>query len=327
MRAVHLPAFGDPSLVPAYVDIPEPAAPAVGQVLIEVLYAPVNHNDLLVMGGKFPYHPELPAVLGNEAVGRVIALGAGVHHVQLGDLVTPPLYSGTWRERMLLEAEGLFALPPDADPQQLSMIRINPLTAGLMLSEYVDLQAGDWIVQNAANSGVGRAAIALAKARGLRSINLVRRAELVQELQAAGGDIVLVDEPGAAAKAAALVGDGKVRLALDGVSGAATARLLEFLSPGAAIVGYANMGGDKTAPGDLMQLMYKSVSSYFFYQNRPQFRAKVPALLREAARMVAAGRLHTPVARTYRLSEVAEAIAHTLAGGKVLLDVAERRGY
>jgi NADPH:quinone reductase-like Zn-dependent oxidoreductase len=330
MRAVHLPAFGDPTVVPAFVDIPEPAAPGPGQVLIDVLYAPVNHNDLLVMGGKFPYHPDLPAVLGNEAVGRVTAIGAGIDNVKIGDLVTPPLYSGTWRERMLLQADGLFALPPEADLQQLSMIRINPLTAGLMLTEYVDLQPGDWIVQNAANSGVGRAAIALAKARGVRSINLVRRVELVQELQAAGGDIVLIDEPGAAAKAAALIGDergkggGKVRLALDGVSGAATARLVEFLSPGGAIVAYAGMSGEKTAPGDLMQLMFKSVSSHFFYQNRPQYRASIPALLREAAQMVAAGQLHTPVTRTYRLAEVAEAIAHTLAGGKVLLDVAER---
>jgi NADPH:quinone reductase-like Zn-dependent oxidoreductase len=324
MRAVHLPAFGDPTVVPAFVDIPEPAAPTTGQVLAEVLYAPVNHNDLLVMGGKFPYHPRLPAVLGNEAVGRVIALGAGVDNVKLGDLVTPPLYSGTWRERMLLSAGDLFALPPDADPRQLSMIRINPLTAGLMLTEYVDLQPGDWIVQNAANSGVGRAAIALAKARGVRSINLVRRTELVPELQAAGGDIVLVDERGAAAKAAALIGDGKVRLALDGVSGAATARLVEFLSPGGAIVAYAGMSGERTSPGDLMQLMFKSISSHFFYQNRPQYQGKIPALLREAALMVAAGRLHTPVNRTYRLSEVAEAIAHTLAGGKVLLDVAEQ---
>lgn len=324
MRAVHLPTFGDPTLVPSFVDIPEPAAPASGEVLIEVLYAPVNHNDLLVMGGKFPFHPELPAVLGNEAVGRIVAIGADVANVKVGDLVTPPLYSGTWRERMVLQADELFALPPEADLQQLSMIRINPLTAGLMLTEYVDLQPGDWIVQNAANSGVGRAAIAFAKARGVRSINLVRRAEQIQELQAAGGDIVLVDEPGSAVKAAAMVGKGKVRLALDGVSGQATARLVDYLSPGAAIVAYAGMSGEKTAPGDLMQLMFKSISTHFFYQNRPQYKSKVPALLREAALMVGTGQLHTPVSRTYRLSEVAEAINHTLTGGKVLLDIAEQ---
>jgi NADPH:quinone reductase-like Zn-dependent oxidoreductase len=324
MRAVLLPAFGNPTAVPRFADIPDPAPPAAGEVLIDVLYAPVNHNDLLVMGGRFPYRPELPAVLGNEAVGRVSALGSGVTHLEVGDLVLPPLYSGTWRERMVLQAADLFALPPEADILQLAMVRINPVTAGLMLSEYVDLKPGDWVVQNAGNSGVGRAVIALARARGLRSISLVRRAELVTELELAGGDIVLVNEAEAVAKAAAIVGTGKVRLAIDGVSGGATARLVNFLSPGAAIVAYADMSGDKTAPGDLRQLMFKSIGSHFFYQNRPQYRAKIPALLREIAGLVATGRLHTPVARTYHLSEFAEAIAHTLDGGKVLFDVAQR---
>jgi NADPH:quinone reductase-like Zn-dependent oxidoreductase len=151
----------------------------------------------------------------------------------------------------------------------------------------------------------------------------VRRAELVPELLAAGGDIVLVDKAGASAGAAAIVGEGKIRLALDGVAGSATARLVEFLSPGSAIVAYADMSGDKTAPGDLRQLMFKSISSYFFYQNRPQFRARIPALLREVAGLLAAGKLHTPVARTYRLLEFAEAIAHTREGGKVLFDVSK----
>jgi NADPH:quinone reductase-like Zn-dependent oxidoreductase len=321
MHAVQLPAFGDPTLVPSFADTPDPAAPGAGEVLVDVLYAPVNHNDLLVMGGRFPYRPELPAVLGNEGVGRITALGSGINHLKVGDLVLPPLYSGTWRERMVLAAADLFALPVQADIQQLAMIRINPVTAGLMLSEYVDLQPGDWIVQNAANSGVGRAVIALARARGLRTINLVRREELVPELRLAGGDIVLVDQAGAAAEAGAVVGTGKVRLALDGVAGGATARLVDFLSPGASIVAYADMGGDKTAPGDLRQLMFKSIGSHFFYQNRPQYRARIPALLREIAGLVASGRLHVPVARTYRLPEFAEAIAHTLAGGKVLFDV------
>lgn len=74
------------------------------------------------------------------------------------------------------------------------MMGINPPTAVLLLREYVDLQPGDWVAQNAANSGVGRLVIAIAKTRGLRTINFVRRAELVAELKAAGGDIVVVDE-------------------------------------------------------------------------------------------------------------------------------------
>ncbi|MFD1561703.1 hypothetical protein ACFSHT_39655 [Paraburkholderia silviterrae] len=62
-------------------------------------------------------------------------LGDGVENVKVGDRVVPPLYSLTWREKMIIPAEGLFALPPDADIQQLAMLRINPVSAALLLNE------------------------------------------------------------------------------------------------------------------------------------------------------------------------------------------------
>ncbi|MFL6710507.1 MAG: zinc-dependent alcohol dehydrogenase family protein [Massilia sp.] len=325
MRAVQLSAFGDPSSAPAFTTIAEPAAPGAHEVAIDVLLAPVNHNDLLLIAGRLPFKPALPAVLGNEAVGRISAVGAGVNHVRIGDLVTPPLYSGTWRERMVIPAADLFALPAGADLEQLAMLRINPLTAGLMLSEYVKLQPGDWVVQNAANSGVGRAVIALAKSRGLHTINLVRRPELIPELQAAGGDIVLLDNAAAradnAARAAAIVGERKVRLAIDGVLGEATARLVDYLAPGSSLIAYAMMSGEQTAPVDLMPLMFKSISSHFFYQNRPQYKKAILPLLNEAAELVASGKLYAPVAARYALSEIDAAIKHTMGGGKVLIDI------
>jgi NADPH:quinone reductase-like Zn-dependent oxidoreductase len=139
--------------------------------------------------------PELPSVIGNEGVGRVVAVGPGVTNVAVGDRVLPPRSSWVWRERMVIPAAGLFSLPLEADPKQLAMLAINPPTASLLLSEYVDLNRGDFVIQNAANSGVGRWVIAFAKARGLRTVNIVRRPELVTDLQAAGGDLVLVDGP------------------------------------------------------------------------------------------------------------------------------------
>jgi NADPH:quinone reductase-like Zn-dependent oxidoreductase len=117
-----------------------------------------------------------------------------VESVKVGDRVLAP-GSFTWRERMVIPARGLFTLPDDADPQQLAMLGINPPTAALLLSEYVDLKPGEWVVQNAANSGVGRWVIAFAKTRGLKTVNIVRRRELLAELEAIGGDIVVVDAP------------------------------------------------------------------------------------------------------------------------------------
>ena len=94
-------------------------------------------------------------------------MGRDVRDLRVGDRVLIPLYAFSWRERMVLPADGLFALPVDADPRQLSMLGINPPTAALLLRAYVDLQPGDSVAQNAANSGVGRSVIAIAKSRGL----------------------------------------------------------------------------------------------------------------------------------------------------------------
>jgi NADPH:quinone reductase-like Zn-dependent oxidoreductase len=164
-------------------------------------------------------------------VGRVLAVGPGVESVRLGDRVLAPPSSFTWRERIVISAGGLSALPADADPQQLAMLAINPPTAALLLSDYVDLQPGEWVVQNAANSGVGRWVIAFAKTRGLKTVNIVRRPELVAELEAIGGDVVVVDSPDVRDRIKSAVGQAEFRLALDGVSGPATGVLAATLSP------------------------------------------------------------------------------------------------
>ena len=136
MRAVQLTAFGNPVDGLKYVDIPEPDAPGPNQVLIGVEFSPINPNDLMVAKGIYAYRPPLPTVIGNEGVGRVLAVGPGVKSVKVGDRVLAPLSSFAWRERMVISADGLSTLPPDADPQQLAMLAINPPTAALLLSEY-----------------------------------------------------------------------------------------------------------------------------------------------------------------------------------------------
>jgi NADPH:quinone reductase-like Zn-dependent oxidoreductase len=149
-----------------------------------------------------------------------LAVGSGVEHLKVGDRILIPLYAFSWRERLVVPAAGLFSLP-DADPRQLAMLGINPPTASLLLDEASDLKPGDWVVRNAANSGVGRSLIVIAKARGLKTINLVPRRELVRELEAIGGDVVVVDEDGALDKIKTTIGNARVQLAVDGVSGKA----------------------------------------------------------------------------------------------------------
>jgi NADPH:quinone reductase-like Zn-dependent oxidoreductase len=321
MRAVQLTAYGDPVEGLKYVDIPETDAPGPNQVLIGVDFSPLNQSDLSLARGIYGVRPALPTVIGNEGVGRVLAMGAGVKNVKVGDRVLAPLSSFTWRERMVVSANGLFALPADADPRQLSMLAINPPTAALLLSEYVNLKPGEWVVQNAANSAVGRWVIAFAKARGLKTVNIVRRRELVPELQAIGGDVVVVDSPDVSKEIKAAVGQAELRLALDGVSGPATGVLASTLSPHGTLVSYAAMSNAPMSISPL-DVIFKPLTVRGFWLGHPESTAKSAPAVAQAAEMIASGRVQIPVAATYPLSSIKEAVAHALRGGKILLDIA-----
>jgi NADPH:quinone reductase-like Zn-dependent oxidoreductase len=222
---------------------------------------------------------------------------------------------------MVVPASGLFALPPGADPQQLSMLAINPPTGALLLSEYVNLKPGEWVVQNSANSSVGRWVIAFAKTRGLKTVNIVRRPELVPELQTIGGDIVVVDSPDVSKEIKAAVGQAELRLALDGVSGPATGVLASTLSPHGTIVSFAAMSGAPMSISPL-DVIFKPITMRGFWLGHPESAAKIAPPIAQAAEMIASGRVHIPVAATYALSSIKEAVAHALRGGKILLDVA-----
>ena len=320
MRAVQLTAYGNPVEGLKYVDIPAPEAPGPNQVLIGVEFSPINPSDLLVANGIYAVRPALPSVIGNEGVGRVLALGQGVQNVKVGDRVLAPLSSFTWRERLVASADGLFALPADADPQQLSMLAINPPTAALLLSEYVDLKPGEWVVQNSANSSVGRWVIAFAKTRGLKTVNIVRRKELVPELQALGADVVVVDSRDVTKEIKAAVGQAEIRLALDGVSGPASGVLASTLSQHGTLVSFAAMSGAPMSISPL-DVIFKPITMKGFWLGHPESAAKTAPAVTQAAEMIASGRVQIPVAATYPLSSIKEAVAHAVRGGKILLDV------
>ena len=221
---------------------------------------------------------------------------------------------------MVIPAGGLSALPPDADPQQLAMLAINPPTAALLLSEYVDLKPGEWVVQNAANSGVGRWVIAFAKTLGLKTVNIVRRRELVAELEALGADVVVDDSKDVSERIKAAVGQAELRLALDGVSGPATGVLAATLSPHGTLVSFAAMSETPISINPL-DVIFKPLTMRGFWLGHPEVVAKIAPAIAQAAAMIASGRVHIPVAATYPLSSIKEAVAHAQRGGKILLDI------
>ncbi|GMV31770.1 MAG: trans-2-enoyl-CoA reductase [Rhodanobacteraceae bacterium] len=308
------------------IDVVDMTLPALAenQVLIEVLAAPINPSDVLTLTGQYGQLPPLPAIGGNEGVGRVVGLGTAVDAAWSGCIVLLPVGSGTWRTHLIAEAKGLVALPDGVDVQQLSMLAINPPTAMLMLSDFVDLQPGDWLIQNAANSAVGSYLIGIAKARGLRCVNIVRRESAVDAVRKAGGDIVLVDGDKLAKRVAEATDGAAIKLGIDAVGGAATDNLARCLAPGATLVNYGAMSGEpcQISPASFV---FRDLTlrgfwlSQWFRTATPQRRAE---LFGEIGKLIATGKLRAPVQATYPLSRIKDAVAAAAAGerdGKILL--------
>ena len=320
MQAIQLTKYGEPEESLRLAEIAEPDRPKPGQILIRVEYAPINDNDMLLARGLYTIQPKLPSVVGNEGAGKVLAVGDGVHNVKVGDCVVIPLGVFSWAEKVLAPAEKAIALPAEIDPRQASMLSINPPAAALLLEEFVSLKRGDWIVQNASNSGVGRSVIAFAKQKGVRTINIVRRPELIQELKDIGADVVLLAGPNAAAEANRATGGALVRLALDGVGSDATGTLLDIVGWEAKIVCYAFPTRDliKLNP---FGLVAKRASIHPFFMHYPDNLPKIPEKIRAAAELVANHQLRLLIAAVYPVRRFPEALQHALGGGgKVLLD-------
>src|SRR5207253_6174430 len=167
--------------------------PAPDEVLVQMRAAPINPADLNAIEGKYPVRPQLPATPGFEGAGVVVDLGPQVQGITTGAVVILPHNIGTWREAVAVKANELIAVAPEIEPVHAAMLKINPMTAWRLLHDYVDLKKGDWLIQNAANSAAGRAVIQIARDLGYKTVNVVRRAELIDELRNEGGDVVLVD--------------------------------------------------------------------------------------------------------------------------------------
>jgi len=322
MKALQLTAYGAPADVLQVNEISEPGTPKSGEVLIQVQYSPVNHSDILLINGLFPLRPELPSTIGGEGVGIVLSVGEGVENLKEGDTVTIPFGIGAWAERIIAPATSLYKASKKTDLQQASMHAINPPTAVLLVTQFVDLEKGAWIVFNAANSAMARNIIAVAKSRGIKTLGIVRRKEAVADAEAAGADAVLIDTPEIAEKIGAITGNANIQLALDAVGGEATNTLAKIIGVDSHIVVYAIMSGDPIIVNQ-PDLIGKRVKVHGFNMFYPQFQAHMSKALDETSLLLEQGNLSVPIAATYSLSEFNHAIEHTLRGGKVLFDLSK----
>uniref|UniRef100_A0A8C4IXK6 Enoyl-[acyl-carrier-protein] reductase, mitochondrial n=1 Tax=Dromaius novaehollandiae TaxID=8790 RepID=A0A8C4IXK6_DRONO len=168
-------------------------------VHVRMLAAPINPADINMIQGTYAILSELPAVGGNEGVGQVVEVGSRVTSVKPGDWVVPADTGlGTWRTEAVFPEETLLQVPSDIPLLCAATLSVNPCTAYRMLADFETLRPGDSVIQNGANSGVGQAVIQIAKASGIRTINVVRDRpdlpKLVERLMSLGADHVITEE-------------------------------------------------------------------------------------------------------------------------------------
>jgi NADPH:quinone reductase-like Zn-dependent oxidoreductase len=322
LKYVELNRIGDPAEV---LEVKQHSSRALksGEVRVRVLASPINPSNLLQIAGNYGVDAVLPSTPGSEGVGRVLETSAEVTHLAVGQLVLLAGVGGTWRDEIVAPASGFLPLP-DLGPvdssviEQLSMSAVNPITAMLMLTSYVDLKEGQWIVQSASNSAVGGYVIQLAKQRGIKTINVVRREGLAEDLMAKGADVVLIDGPDLPAQIAKATGNEPVVLALDAVGGDTYTRFANSLGYGGTLVAYGALSG-KPATLNTGITIFNDLRLRGFWLSKWYEKADMKA--KQAAfgqiiPLIAQGVLKADVDSRFTVSEIKQAVTRSAQGGR-----------
>jgi NADPH:quinone reductase-like Zn-dependent oxidoreductase len=315
LKALIQTDYGDPAKVLQLRDVPA-VFPNDGQAVVAIEAAVVHVADARTVLGMDGFRKTLPRTPGYEGVGRVVAVSRDVKGLSLGMRVFAPIGSGTYREQIAVNAADLMPAP-EGDPVQLALLSQSPATAMLMLQDYAKLQPGDFVVQNAASSAVGRMVIQLANEMQVKVVNVVKSSVVISELKELGAGVVLLDTPDLRERVVAVTQGSHVKLALDAVGGAATARLANCLDDNGTIINYSAMSGEPChMPSDLLGTRGIRLCGI-----RParQLARHTPderkALYEKFGELLAAGRLRGRLAATYGLDDAVNAIRHVLRDG------------
>jgi NADPH:quinone reductase-like Zn-dependent oxidoreductase len=319
MKALVIEHNGEPSEVVHWRDLPEPT-PGPAEVRVRMLLAPVHPSDLHVIRGRFARQrqPELPASPGSEGVGIIDAVGSDVSRTRVGERVVLLDVPGTWREQVISPAARAIPVPAAISDEDAAQALINPMTAWAMTMLEHQLGRGDWLVQSAAGSTVGRFVLQIAKAQGFRTINLVRREEQVAEIQDLGGDVVLctADESWPEQLEKATGGNGIVS-AIDCVAGRTGATLARQLAPNGCLLVYGALSSHRqTDPAAFEMPIFAPALVYSGAEVRGWFLfswlarkgvSEGSQALRSLLDRMAAGSLKPPAARRYHVDRALEA--------------------
>lgn len=324
MRVLEYKAFGNPIEQVKLVERPK-QEPGAGEVLLRLTHRSVNPADLLAIQGLYAILPDtFPAIPGGEASGEVEALGEGVTGFEIGQRVIPLGGGGKWQESIVVPAERVIPVPDSISSATAAQLIVNPISAYVMLLEELDLKEGDWFLQTAAGSTLGRIAIQLAKQKGIKTVNIVRRQAQVAELLEIGADAAFSTEDNAILEQIMEVTDGGAQGGTDAVGGGTGSLALKAIRPRGTLLSYGLLSG-QPIPLDVAHLLFneKTVRGFWLSAWFPrQSPARINEVITDLMTLMAQGSIVPPVEAEYDLADYAKAFEHMNTpgrSGKILL--------
>jgi NADPH:quinone reductase len=328
MKVIRFAQYGEPAQVLAVEERPLPQ-PGPGEVRVRILASPINPSDLLFVRGHYAgVQPQFPAPAGFEGVGRVDALGPQVHRPIPGERVAVVnSQGGNWADYAVLPADVLLPVPDDLPDEQVASFLINPASAIMMLRHVLAIPPGEWLLQSAAGSELGRMIIRLAKHDGIRTVNVVRRRTAVADLERLGADAVVVSTEGPIdEQVRRIVGQEGVKYAIDPVVGETGTQMYQALGEEGRMLVYGSLTGEPIRVGaDPRYILagHRILEVFWLGYWLPRLDETARSqLVQDIVTLMREGLLVTAIGRKFALDEIGSAITQAEAAGrqgKVLL--------
>ncbi len=308
MKALQQTAYGPPTEVVHLIEVDEPS-PAPDEIVVEVEAAALHLADLKFINGDPGFRWfDMPRWPGHEGIGRVVAKGDQADGFEIRDRAFLPTGCGTFRQKVAAKAEACTPAP-EGDAIQLALTTLNAMTAYILVEDIAAPGKDEWIIQNGANSSCGRFVIALAKLRGAKTVNIVRRPELVDELKALGADAVVVEtgDPDATAKLVSEANGGaNIEFGFDCVAATGTVTIARCLGDSGTVVNYGFMTG-KNAEMAFQDLFGKNIRLEGMSMRTDRTAWERKEVLQKLADLTADGTLEAKIAGTFTLDQAQEA--------------------
>lgn len=339
MKQIQCAAAGPTHLTANCVEVEDVGAPGAWEVVVDLELFPINQSDLNLAEERFAAGYTGQAIsLGAEALGRVVRIGSSVQGLAVGDLVVMLTNSHNWSERRKLTASAVHKISESGDLLQLAQLKTAPVAAHLLLDLVPGLMEGDWLIQSAPLTSIGRCVLQMAHSRGIRTISIVDaqahstsllewQTELIHQL---GGSIVLSDGPELESRIVSASGGQLIAIALDALGGRLPLRLSSCLKPGGRLVRYRNSAVDNDEPGQAPSQVQEQLEPFGIRYEEFEWTKRFSglsaadrsSLLNQLARKIVRGQLRLDVDSVYPLHEVRAALVRAQqpdCNGKVIL--------